>query len=97
MENLVRALLVVALFSSLAGGFASAQSDSADIEVEVSAVCRTPAVVLSPGVQDDLGTDVGVVGLNTTANFTVSLSNEGNIDANITSYNFTNVTRENRS
>jgi len=97
VENLVRALLVVALFSSLAGGFASAQSDSADIEVEVSAVCRTPAVVLSPGVQDDLETDVGVVGLNTTANFTVSLSNEGNIDANITSYNFTNVTRENRS
>lgn len=76
---------------------AVAQSDSLSVQVEVSGVCRTPAQVNPPSLQSELDARVGFVSFsqNSTGNFSVAVSNEGNINANITQLNFTNITEEN--
>jgi hypothetical protein len=67
------------------------------VQVEVSGVCRTPAQVNPPSLQSELDSRVGFVSFsqNSTGNFSVAVSNEGNINANITQLNFTNITEEN--
>ncbi len=98
VENLSRGtgiLLVLAL--ALASYQAVAQSDSSSVQVEVSGVCSTPAQLNPPNLQADLESRVGFVSFsqNSTGNFSVAVSNEGNINANITQLNFTNITEEN--